>query len=305
MPFHLRPDPDRALTRRELLAGLAVGGGVLGVAGAVRPAAPDAAGPWFALVSDTHIAGDPKAKVRGQVMAENLGAVVADILGAGSQPEGVLIDGDLALLDGRAGDYAALLASLEPIRAAGVPLHFTLGNHDDRANFRAAVGKAMPLAPLVEAKQVGAFDALSHRFVLLDSLDQVNVTPGLLGPAQLGWLAHELDEGRGRPTLVFVHHNPKAVKVPGLIDDAALLAVLAGRPWVRALIYGHTHTWVRSRQGELDLINLPAVGYPFAANQPIGYCRLRASGGRATLELRAVGADRSRHGETWNLAWGA
>jgi 3',5'-cyclic AMP phosphodiesterase CpdA len=290
MPFHFWPCPGRA-TRREFLSGLALAGATLAIADE-SPRRDDGEGPWLALVSDVHVAADPKHKIFGQVPAENLRRVVADILARPRKPEGVVIDGDLALKNGRPGDYATLLALLEPLRKAGVPLHLTLGNHDDRDAFRGAIGGAIRGDSKVEEKQVSSFEAAGRRFVLLDSLEKVDCVPGRLGDAQLAWLGRELDAHKGMPTLVVVHHPPWFLpdqKHPdGLRDADALRALLTARPWVETVIFGHTHRWSRTREDGLDRVNLPAVAYAFNHDQPLGYCRLDLSGGRARFELRDV-----------------
>lgn len=302
MPFHLSPVRS---SRRRFLSTLAAGGAALGLGGRRADGADGPTGEWVALVSDTHIAADPGRSARGQLMAANLGEVVLDILGAKTKPAAMVIDGDLALLDGQAGDYATLIALIEPVRRAGVPIHLLLGNHDDRDRFRATLKGAIPKPSRVESKHLGAFEAAGHRFVLLDSLDKTNVTPGLLGPEQLAWLAADLDAAKALPSVVLVHHNPDAKTHSGLVDDDALLAVLGPRTWVKALVFGHTHTWSRAESGGLHLVNLPAVGYPFAEKQPIGYARFAATPGGASLTLKAIGSDRAKDGEVWGLDWRA
>ena len=256
MPFHLR-SPDVRLSRRDFLAGLALGGATLALA---EPAAGDEEGPWFALVSDTHIPADRGQKAFGQVPAENLRIVVADILSRPRRPEGVLINGDLALKDGKPGDYAAFLTLLEPLRRAGVPIHLTLGNHDDRGHFRQAIRGLIPADSAVEEKHAGAFEVLGRRFLLLDSLDKVDKVPGRLGEAQLAWLAHELDAHKDVPTVVFVHHPPHSgtrwKRHDALLDGDALLDVVEPRPWVESLVFGHTHRWSQTTEYGLELVNL-------------------------------------------------
>lgn len=294
MPFHLLPT-----TRRGFLAGLA-SGVALASAASVRAADEE---PWLALVSDTHIPTNPGQAARGQVPADNLRAVVADILAQPRRPEAVLINGDLALKDGQPGDYATLLAALGPLRKAGLPLHLALGNHDDRGHFRDAIRGAIGAETKVEEKQVGVFESLGHRFVVLDSLDKVNGTPGRLGETQLAWLGRDLDAHKEKPAVIFVHHNPRSAPGIGLLDDDALFAVLTQRPWVKALIFGHTHRWTRGREAGLHLVNLPAVAYTFEPNEPLGYCRLRARPDQATIELRDLLRKAATPGETLTLAW--
>ncbi len=289
MPFHLWPSEGRA-TRRDFLAGLTLGGVALTMA---EPApAGDEDGPWLALVSDTHIPAKPGQKALGQVPAENLRIVVADILARPRRPEGVVINGDLALKDGKPGDYTALLTLLEPLRRAGLPIHLTLGNHDDRDHFRAAVRGVVPADAGVEEKHASTFEVMGRRVILLDSLDQVDKVPGRLGGPQLDWLTAELDAHRAAPVIVFVHHPPHASqrghKPDALLDGEALLDLLRPRPWVEALVFGHTHRWAETSEAGLDLVNLPAVAYSFLPDQPLGYCRLDLGGGRPRFALRDV-----------------
>ena len=239
----------------------------------------------------------------GQTPAENLRAVVADILAQPARPEAVLINGDLALKDGQPGDYATFLAALAPLRKAGIPLHLALGNHDDRGNFRQAIRGVIGAEARVEEKQVGVFEALGHRFAVLDSLDKVNGTPGRLGGPQIAWLGRDLDSHRDRPTVIFVHHNPRSAPGVGLLDDDALFDVITPRPWVKALVFGHTHRWTRAREAGLHLVNLPAVAYTFEPGEPLGYCRLRSTPDGATIELRDVLRKAATPGETLSLSW--
>jgi Icc protein len=302
MSFHLWPSDDQP-TRRQFLTGLALGGATLAVGGASGPATPADQPGWFALVSDIHIPSDPKTKCFGQLMTENFKKVVADILATEHKPAGVLFNGDLAYLHGFAGDYATLIGLLEPLRKAKIPLHFVLGNHDNRTIFREALREVTRVDSQVEEKQVGTFEAVGHRFVLLDSLDKINATPGALGEAQLEWLACDLDAHKDKQTLVFLHHNLRWKHPVGLTDDAELLDLLRPRNWVKAVFFGHTHKWSLAREGNLRLINLPAVAYTFDPGQPLGYCRFRICDGRAKFHLRAIGADRTKHNELVAMKW--
>jgi hypothetical protein len=301
MPVTLWPQGDATLSRRAALGSLA-GIGLAATLG--RSSTPTEAPPWYALVSDTHIAADPKATNLKQTMAENLRATVADILAQPSAPEGVVIDGDLALKNGQPGDYATLLGLLDPLRRAGMPIHMGLGNHDDRAHFRAALESRPAGDDTVLDKHVTVVEGPGARLVLLDSLDQVDVTPGLLGERQLGWLARILDADGQTPTMLFVHHNLTVLK-GGLADTPALLAIILPRRQVKAVVYGHSHQWMNVREpiGGLHLVNLPAVAYAFHENQPLGWVRCVPRPDGAELELRCIGGDRSKDQQRLDLAW--
>ncbi len=85
-----------------------------------------------ALLSDPHIAADITMSARGCFMASNLLRVVADILAQPTKPSFALIDGDCAFNVGLPEDYATLTSLVAAFPAARIPLHMTMGNHDDR-----------------------------------------------------------------------------------------------------------------------------------------------------------------------------
>ncbi|MDB5352990.1 MAG: putative phosphohydrolase [Planctomycetota bacterium] len=305
MPVELRPvSTELVLSRRRAVAALAIGGAAM-VAGCSRNAGSRGhQGGWYALLSDPHIAADPSAQLRGETMADNLRAVVSDILHADDPPHGVLIDGDLAFHHGGPGDYQTLLDAVHPLRRESLPLHLTLGNHDDRANLRAAIlGEGDPSRRFAEDKAVSTVSGPSLRFVLLDSQDGVNVTAGRLGDDQLVWLARDLDAHGTTPTVVLVHHNINARSESALRDTEALLNVLRPRGQAKAVVFGHTHVWnVREIDG-IHMINLPAVGYRFLPKQPLGWVVLRPEPDGAELELRCIGGDRRQDRRRVSLRW--
>ncbi|MBX6314925.1 MAG: metallophosphoesterase, partial [Isosphaeraceae bacterium] len=158
-------------------------------------------------------------------------------------------------------------------------------------------------ATAVAGKWVGVVEGPGVRFVLLDSQDGVNVTPGHLGGAQRAWLARTLDADAETPALVFVHHHLNARNPSALRDTEALLELLRPRRQAKAVIFGHTHIWSCRRFGDLHAINLPAVGYRFLEQQPLGWCLFRPEPGGAELQLRCIGGDRRQHGRRVRLRW--
>ena len=128
MPLHLPP-----LSRREFVRRVLIGGTSLALAPRVLAAAFAKADPHaWALLSDTHIPGVRAQVARDVKPADRLAAVVAEVLAWDTKPTGVLVNGDLALGTGEAADYATFSALVAPLRAAGLPLHLALGNHDNR-----------------------------------------------------------------------------------------------------------------------------------------------------------------------------
>lgn len=315
MPAHLDPCPQITTgkgpparpSRREFLARAAAGllllGGAARLARHAAPAAalaaPAADRPW-ALLADTHIPAQIYEQNRNFHMAANLVKSVADALAEG--PALALVNGDIARVDGRSGDYASFLAFVEPFRLAGVPLHATLGNHDDRENFRKAVTAAGGVPASVTEKHWSSVDGGAATWLLLDSLEKVNSTPGLLGKGQIDWLVRELDRDTEKPACIFLHHNPEKVDI-GLKDTDELLQAIRPRRRVKAVFFGHTHTWRRWEDDGIHMVNLPATAYAFKEGEPTGWVLARPRPEGIELELRANGAAHADHGKMIGLRW--
>jgi len=140
----------------------------------------------WAILSDTHLSADPKNEYRGFRPYDNLAGVMPEVQKA--KPEVVLINGDLARLEGLPADYELLKTMLRPM-ADQTPLCLSLGNHDDRNNFLAAMGKPAKGQPQpVQNRNILVVDQPPVRILVLDSLMAVNQAPGLLGKAQRRWL---------------------------------------------------------------------------------------------------------------------
>jgi predicted phosphodiesterase len=79
--------------------------------------------------------------------------------------------------------------------------------------------------------------------------------------------------------------------------------VVAARRRVKALVFGHTHTWKLDRRDGVHLINLPAVAYPFAESEPTGWVDAELRGGGIALTLRAFDPRHAAHGKVHELTW--
>lgn len=294
MPITLPP-----LTRRHWLKN-SLAAGVAAFAPRAAFAAETPSETWV-LFSDTHIPADPKLEARGICMGDNLTRSINQVLALKQKPFGVLINGDCVYLKGLKEDYFTFVDLLTPLREASLPVHCTLGNHDDRKNFIGAMTGPEDVRPL-EGRHVEVFSSASVNWVLLDSLEAVNSTPGVLGAAQLGWLDRTLRSLPDRPTFVMAHHNPQGPlaegqKPTGLTDSDAMFKVLGAHKKVRAFIYGHTHTWAHTQHSEtgIHLINLPPVAYVFNPDKPSGWVMARVTGGGMEFELRSLNPNHDQH----------
>jgi Icc protein len=207
---------------------------------------------------------------------------VAQVARMDPPPACCVITGDL-VADETPAHYAQLKTLCQELPG---PLHFALGNHDDRRLFWEAFGA--PASRTVggderhcytfalddEGTREDASDGQSVRCWILDSHLDGEVA-GALGPEQLQWLA----EGLRAPAniadvhLVFVHHP--AVPLGGtwmddmlLRDGDALIEVLtgSGAPIGRVL-FGHVHQPITATVAGLTLSSAPSTGYQFTDDE--------------------------------------
>jgi Icc protein len=261
-----------------------------------------------ALLADTHISADPDLVCPGTKwpgspvkegehewvnMADCLAQTAKSVIALNPRPAHLIINGDCALSNGKEAEYKELLRLVEPIRAAGITVHITIGNHDNRENL-------WKLLPFLKKEQMGVqadVIELPHaNLVLLDSGKR-----GILGDEQLNWLAKQLDERTDKPALIFGHFNPypnRGVRpIRGMRDGASLLKILAERKHARAYVYGHTHEWQHDRRDHLHLINQPAVSYYFGKGHAHGWVELKLTETSADLELHCINNKHTQHGE--------
>ena len=267
-----------------------------------------------ALLADTHISSDPNLSYPGTKwpgspvkesehervnMAKSLADVAKSVTALSPLPAHLIINGDCAMGRGTQAEYKEILKLLEPIRSAGITVHVTIGNHDNRENL-------WKLLPFLKKEQIGiqagGIELPHANLILLDSGRK-----GILGEKQLSWLAQELDERTEKPALVFGHFNPypnRGVRpIKGMRDGSALLKLLAKRKHARAYLYGHTHEWQQDRRGHLHLINQPAASYYFGKGHAHGWLDMKLTKKSADLELRCIDPKHRQHGEQRKISF--
>ena len=250
----------------------------------------------WALLSDTHVAGDREEAYRGFKPYRNLQTVVPQVQSVA--PQGVIINGDVARLAGEPVDYQRVKELLSPLTQKA-PVHMTMGNHDDRKNFYEAFSGT---ETLVEDKYVHVIETPPVRMILLDSLLYVNKVVGLLGAMQRSWLEMFLDTANPKSTLIFVHHT-LGERDSDLQDVDRMFAIIRPHASVKAVLYGHSHQYKYGEREGIHLINLPAVGYNFSDDEPVGWidAKLTEQGGDFTL--RTFGGNQTNDSQTTHLDW--
>jgi 3',5'-cyclic AMP phosphodiesterase CpdA len=297
------------ISRRRFLQGSLAAAGALAFAprGAFAAPAAEVDPHRLALLSDIHLVSRKATSqtARGVDMWANFVRVRAQVLALPARPAGVLVNGDCAFSRGNPEDYETLLDGIAPFRAAGLPVHLGLGNHDDRENIKKAIPADAKLA-------IG--DLADHRVMrlelpridwyVLDSLEHTKQTPGLLGPAQLAWLAKSLDARPTRPAAVMLHHQPDVdPPISGLSDTPAFLELVRPRKQVKVILFGHTHVWKHYEEAGLHFVNLPTTAYVFEPAQPAGWVDAHIAPDGMKLQLRALDEQHPKHQEVLDLKW--
>jgi 3',5'-cyclic AMP phosphodiesterase CpdA len=304
MPIHLTTPSRRTFLTQ--LSGAVVCAPVLHAAVAERVDADR-----IAILNDTHIAAGhtPNAPI-----PTHLRETVAWLIAQERRPAAVVINGDLALSNGRPGDYEHFARLIAPLREAGIPVHLTLGNHDDREVFYQVLQAEKSAEPPVVSRHVGVVSLPRANLFLLDSLKTLDsrvVAQGLLGPEQLAWLGRMLDAHAGKPALIFAHHNPRLggeeKHFPGGLEDSEpLWDLLVSRPQVKAYIHGHIHHRDHFQHRGIHIFNTPATSYvsnPTASTTGWTMAQLSDQGADFTTLTHAQ--DHAWNGKMEKAAWRA
>jgi len=260
----------------------------------------------IAILNDTHIGAQHPASAS---IPTNLRNTIAWLLALPKRPAAVIINGDLALRDGKRGDYEHFATLIAPLRDAGVSLHLTMGNHDDLAVFYEVLRNEKPESPAVESKHVGVVKLAGANLFLLDSLKATMITQGLIGDAQMEWLTKLLDQHTDTPALLFAHHNPRLGGDPihfpgGLEDSEPLWKAITERKHVKAYIHGHIHHRDFFQHEGIHILNTPATSYVAdKKTSTTGWTMLRLTPNGAEATTHTHQADHAWNGAKVDLKW--
>ena len=163
---------------------------------------------------------------------------------------------------------------LNPVRQRGLPFLPTIGNHDGAPGFpadrRAAVQFWRPRREELGLQFIDSTGFPFHYSVLQDNVFWLvwDASSSHIPNEQLQWAQEQLNspEARSAGLRLVVGHLPlfglsQGRDRPGeVLHQGAAIQALLERGRVQAYISGHQHAWFPARSGNLDLIQLGALG---------------------------------------------
>ena len=191
----------------------------------------------FLHVTDTHLVAGNKL-LYGLNPQERLRACVDHINRQHADAEFAVVTGDLT----QSGDPAAYELVRAILAQLKMPFHLMIGNHDDRSNFKAA----FPDAPVDDNGFIQfSFDTSAGRFICLDT-NEPGEPHGSFCTLRRNWLETQLAAAADKSVYLFMHHPPFTVGLRRmdeimLLDSAAFTEIVAGRPNIKHLFFGHLH----------------------------------------------------------------
>ena len=255
---------------------------------------------FLVQLSDLHIR-EPGRLAYGRLdTAPYLQRAVHSILRLKQQPDAVVITGDLSDF-GRAAEYAHLAELLAPL---SMPVYLMPGNHDDRDQLRRSFPTHGYLGSegfVQYAVKVGSLHLLA-----LDTCVPGH-SHGTLCEERLAWLEAQLDQCRGEPVVVAMHHPPFETLI-GHMDEIGLLkgsealeALIARHANVERVICGHLHRAIDVRFGGSIASTTPSPAHQVALDlapdapsawmlEPPGFRVHAWSGGRLVTHLASSGS---------------
>jgi len=185
-------------------------------------------------LTDTHLVGDGERLFGAVDPAANLQRALDSIGRHGDALDAILLTGDLAN-DGDPDAYRHLRSAVDAVASRrGVPAYYGMGNHDDRAAFRAELlgGAAAPTGTTSGGTASSGEDGVLAPVDYVIDLDGLRIVMvdstrpghhfGEVTAEQHAWLRTILAEPAPHGTLLTIHHPPFPFRAGA--PDADLLA---------------------------------------------------------------------------------
>jgi 3',5'-cyclic AMP phosphodiesterase CpdA len=177
------------------------------------------------------------------------------------KPDVLVISGDITN-NGTPAEYANFAEMIA--RLIDIPVYVIPGNHDHRANMRAALAH-LPGVVADPAFVQYTVDDLPVRLVMLDT-HIPGQTDGELCADRMAWLEKTLAVEPTKPTIVVMHHPSFACGIRHmdkiiLREPEAFNALIARHKQVELVLTGHHHRQITTRIGQATAIIGPGVAH--------------------------------------------
>ncbi|MDE2560729.1 MAG: phosphodiesterase [Sphingomonadales bacterium] len=208
----------------------------------------------IAQITDIHLGFEPDTP--GEFNRQRLDRTVSALRALDPMPDMLLATGDL--ID--RGDTASYERLKEAFEGLPFPVYMALGNHDERANFKAV----FPEYDYVDGFLQYVVDTPALRLLVLDTLEEGR-HGGAYCKTRAAWLTARLDEEPDRRTLIVLHHPPVEVGIAWMNTDPAepwvgrLAGCLRGRKNVIGMVCGHIHRAITTRWEDLVVATCPST----------------------------------------------
>jgi 3',5'-cyclic AMP phosphodiesterase CpdA len=189
----------------------------------------------IAQVTDIHLGFQPDDPA--ELNRKRFDDIISSLLAMDPRPDLLLATGDLTE-HGAVASYRVLKLILDTLP---FPVLLTLGNHDNRANFRKVFGDVPVENGLVQY----VHDAGPVRVIMLDTLSEGH-HGGAFEAASADWLDAQLSVS-SKPTMLVLHHPPIESGNGWMTEDLdapwvkRLEAVVRRHPHIIRLVTGHLH----------------------------------------------------------------
>lgn len=190
----------------------------------------------IAQVTDIHLGFEPGNP--DEFNRKRLDQVLQQLSAMTPRPDVLLATGDLV----DRGDAESYKRLRDAFSKAPFPVHFCLGNHDERENFLAEFAEL----PSTDGFLQHEVDTPALRFLFLDTLEEGR-HGGAFCKTRAAWLSDRLAEQPAKPTIVVMHHPPVEVGIDWMNTHpeepwvTRFANAIEGHDQIVSIICGHLH----------------------------------------------------------------
>jgi len=214
----------------------------------------------IAQITDLHLRVDGTLFNGNRDTVAELATCVEHLNRMQPRPDVVLATGDLADV-GTPDVYRKMRRMLDRIE---LPVYVIPGNHDDRDMLRTAfvdLGYLPTDGPFLQY----TIEDYPLRLIGLDTVE-TGGDGGEMCAQRLEWLDARLGEQPARPTLIFMHHQPKLTRM-GYRDHHAfrgakeMETIVRRHPQIEWIVCGHLHRPIQMRWGGTTVSVAPSSAF--------------------------------------------